>query len=78
MDLTAVFGCQGDPIWLRLWGFGVTPYGSGYGVLGCPYMCLTVCRGVGVTLTPKHRSQIHMGSPQNPIAGAIRGHPKTP
>ena len=34
VGLTAVLGCWGGPIRIRLWGFGVTPYGSAYGVLG--------------------------------------------
>ena len=38
-----------DPIWLRLWGFGVTPYGSDC-MSGCPYMGLTVGLGFGVPL----------------------------
>ena len=41
--------CRGAPIWIRLWGFGVTPYGSDCR-LGCPHVGLSVGLGVGVSL----------------------------
>ena len=71
MDLTAVFGCRGDPIWLRLWGFGVTPYGSDC-MSGCPYMGLTVGLGFGV---PLYVSDCMSGCPHMDPAMGFWGDP---